>query len=362
MNERYVSKAWPASRPSTLNDVARRAGVSTATVSRCLNKPESVRKQTRMRVLRAIEALGYTPHFGGKALALNRTNTIGAVIPTMENAIFARALQALEEALGESGVTLLVATSHYRPDRELAQIRTLYARGVDGLFLIGQARPDETYALLQGRGVPFVLGWTCGRDPAYGAFALSREADLLCRCVGFDNRSAARAMGARVLEMGHRRIAMIAGRTAWNDRARARIDGVSDALAGAGVVLGPDHVVEAAYTLEAGEHAFCQLMDLPRRPSAVICGNDVLAAGALRGARRLALNVPGDVSVVGFDDIDLAEAVEPALTTVHVPHRQMGWAAGHTLLALRKGEVPEPGVSRVLHTYIVERATLAACP
>ena len=131
----------PNSLP-TLEDVARRAGVSTATVSRCLNEPDRVRPATRARVDAAVNELGYTPHFGGRMLASNRTNTIGAVIPTMENAIFAAGVQALQDELARRGITLLVATSHYDMQREAEQIRVLLGRGVDGLVLIGEDRPE----------------------------------------------------------------------------------------------------------------------------------------------------------------------------------------------------------------------------
>jgi LacI family transcriptional regulator len=332
---------------ATLNDVAREARVSTATVSRCLNFPERVSPEARERVDRAVERLGYTPHFGGRALASNRSNTVGAVIPTMENAIFARGLQALEEALSARGVTLLVATSDYDVRREAQQIRTLMGRGVDGLVLIGEARPQATYDLLQARGVPFVLVWN------------PNTASPHCS-VGFDNRSAARKMSEVVLASGHRRVAMIAGVTEWNDRASDRVAGVRDALAQQGLSLAPPYFVEAVYSLEAGAAAAQSFMALDAPPTAIVCGNDVLAAGAIIGLGALGAAVPADVSVVGFDNIDLAIAVTPALTTVHVPHRRMGRAAAallHTMIA-----DDGPGESVVLETEIVHRASLAAPP
>lgn len=331
-------------RNPTLMDVARRAGVSTATVSRCLNTPATVREETRERVLAVVDALGYTPHFAGRALASKRTHTIGAVIPTMENAIFARALQSVEEVLAGAGATLLVASSGYDPQREEAQIGALLRRGVDGILLIGRARPKSSYDLLRRHGTPFVLTWTLGRRGSPP-------------CVGFDNRAAAHALTERVVDLGHRDIAMIGGETAWNDRAGARIDGVRDGLAARGLELRADRLIEAPYTLEAGADAFRRLAGGERIPTVVICGNDVLAAGALKAARALSLSVPGDVSITGFDDIDLAEAVDPGLTTVHVPHRRMGSAAANTLLALRDGEKTDAHTR--FETWIVERDSLA---
>jgi len=331
----------------TLDDVARRAGVSTATVSRCLNAPDRVRPETRARVEAIVAELGYTPHFGGRALASNRTNTVGVIIPTMESAIFALGLQAMQDELTASGVTLLVATSRYDPEREAKQIRALIGRGVDGLILIGEARPESTYNFLRERRVPFVLVWTYRDDCPYP-------------CVGFANRAAARGMAERVLALGHRRVGMIAGITAGNDRASERVEGVREALLGQGLSLDAPNLVESAYTVGASADAAKRLLALTPRPTAIICGNDVQAAGAIRGAREMGLRTPRDVSVVGFDDIELAIAVEPEITTVRVPHRRMGKAAAEFLL--RMVGSADPGESIEFDTGIVERASLAAPP
>ena len=331
-------------RIPTIDDVARLAGVSTATVSRCLNMPELVRGETRARVEEAVAKLGYTPHFGGRALAANRTNTMGVVIPTMTSAIFALGLQALQEELSTNNVNLLVATSHYDPELELEQIRSLLSRGVEGLALIGESRPEETYRLLRERRVPFVLLWSHRENSPHP-------------CVGFDNRVAARRMAERVLELGHRRIAMVAGVTAWNDRAAGRVAGVREALLEYGSGLEPPYLVETRYTLDESAEAAMKLLALSPRPTAIICGNDAQAAGALRAARASGLRVPEDISIVGFDDIELASAVDPPLTTVRVPHRRMGHAAARNLLAMVRSGAP--GERITFETTIVERGSLA---
>lgn len=311
----------------TLNDVARAAGVSTATVSRCLNTPDLVVPKTRERVLRVVSELGYTPDFGGRTLASRRTNTVGAVIPTMDNAIFARGLQAFQETLSDAGVTLLVASSGYDTEQEAVQIRTLVARGADGLLLIGSARPLSTYQFLRRRGMPYVLTWNLGNADDH--------------FVGFNNARAAAEIAEKVIEFGHRNIAMIAGITSMNDRATDRLRGVRTALREAGLDNSRLPVIEAVYTFEDGGDAFEKLMTRSPRPTAVICGNDVLAAGAMSRAKVLGLVIPDDVSITGFDDIDIAGLVEPAMTTVHVPHRRMGIAAAQLLLRMIAGEATE---------------------
>lgn len=330
----------------TLEDVARAARVSTATVSRVLNTPGQVRGETRARVEAAIAELGYLPHFGGRALALNRTNTVGAVIPTMANAIFARGLQSLQETLAQARIDMLVATSGYDLQREAEQIRTLLARSVDGIVLIGEDRPLESYNLLKSHGTPFVILWTW-------------RADSPRTCIGFDNRAAARAMAEHVIAAGHRSIAMISGLTQWNDRARLRLDGTRDAMRAHGLELEPAYLVESPYSLDEGAAAAMHLLTLKERPTAIICGNDVLAAGAIEGARRAGFAVPGDVSITGFDDVELARVAQPPLTTVHVPHRRMGREGARALLEMMGGGA---GESVKLESEIIERQSLARLP
>lgn len=331
--------------PPTLDDVARVAGVSTATVSRCINDPNMVSKPTRARVEEAIKTLGYTPNFAARSMAAKRTFTIGAIIPTMENAIFARGLQAFQEALHERGYTLLVSSSAYKAEAEEEQIRTLVARGADGLLLIGHDRDPAIYNYLERQRVPVLVAW-------------SYDETAIAPSIGFDNREAMRALADQAISLGHRRVAMISGISLQNDRARMRIEGVRDAMSAHG--LDPQTLVpvEAPYGVSDGAAALIKLMGNHPRPSIVFCGNDVLAAGALRGAHQLGLDVPTDLSIAGFDDIELAQVVTPELTTVHVPHREMGRLAAKELVGMIEDK--REGVSRKLEVRIIDRASVAA--
>lgn len=327
----------------TLDDVARAAGVSTATVSRCLNLPERVAKPTLDRVMRSVEELGYTPNFGARVMAAKRTFTIGAVIPTMENAIFARGLQAFQEELRKRGYMLLVTSTAYDPDVEKEQIRALVAHGADGVLLIGYDRAPEIHAYLEQQNVPALVSWAFSEDQPQHA-------------IGFDNRRSMRDLARHVLELGHTRIAVISGETRGNDRAQQRVEGIRDALREAG--RNPDDlaIIETPYGVQNGEDAFDALMRSDLRPSVVLCGNDVLAVGAVRRAQDLGLRVPEDISVTGFDDIELARIVRPSLTTVHVPHQEMGRRAAQELLGMVAKT--SPGVSVELETSLRMRETL----
>ena len=159
----------------TLADVAKAAGVSTATISRALNEPDKVAQNTRERIEKVVEDLGYTPNFGGRVLASNRSNIVGAVIPTMANAMFASGLQVFQEVLSQSAYNLLVASSGYNAGTELQQIKSLVAQGADGLLLIGSARPDETTRFLKLRNIPYVIAWSYQHDKSryFAGFDLS---------------------------------------------------------------------------------------------------------------------------------------------------------------------------------------------
>ncbi len=343
-------RAGRANSSPTLQDVAREAGVSTATVSRCLNDPARVSETTRNEVLDAVNLLGYAPNFGARALAAKRTDTFGAIIPTMENAIFARGLQAFQEELEQNGITLLVSSSSYSPQLEEKQIRALIARGADALLLIGHDRTPQSYALLESKGIPHVIAWSFAQEGPRTS-------------IGFDNRKAMTLLTEKVLELGHRNLAVISAPRDGNDRARDRCQGVIDALTRHDLDPATLPIIETPYSISNGAEAFQTLVAAENRPTAVLCGNDVLAAGALSRARELGLRVPDDISITGFDDIEIAQIVSPGLTTVHVPHRQMGTHAAKLLVAMRNGDYDDaPAASLELEATITCRDSLGPVP
>ncbi len=307
----------------TLDDVAKAAKVSTATVSRCINLPDRVAKATLDRVNRSIIALGYTPNFGARVMAAKRTMTVGAIIPTMENAVFAKGLQAFQEELHSHGYTLLVSSSAYDPDLEIEQIRALVSRGADALLLIGYDRDPSIYEYLKQQNVPVLIAWAFSRDQDQPS-------------IGFDNRRSMYRLARHVIDLGHSQIGVISGIVKGNDRAAERLEGIRDALRDSGLDPRDLQIIETPYDIRNGQDALDRLMQVNPRITVVMCGNDVLAAGALNRARTRGLTVPDDLSITGFDDIDIAEIVTPSLTTVHVPHREMGRKAAMTLVNILK--------------------------
>jgi len=331
-------------KKATLHDVAARAAVSTATVSRCLNTPGAVRPAVREQVAAAIAELGYVPHGAARALASQRSRTIGAVVPTLDNAIFATGIQRLQKRLVASGYTLLLASSNYDTAQELDEVRALVSRGLDGLVLVGSDHHPALLQLLRDERLPYVHTWTY-------------DATVEHPCVGFDNRRAAARMARYLLDLGHREFAVVSGITRNNNRAAERLQGVRETLSAAGVELRDERLLERRYSLADGREALTLLMAQRRPPSALICGNDVLALGALFGAQSLGIDVPGRLSISGFDDLPLASQVCPALSTMQVPAAEMGLRAAEYLLARIAGESP-PDHTR-LEINVVVRDTTA---
>ncbi|MGG5820390.1 LacI family DNA-binding transcriptional regulator [Falsiroseomonas sp. HW251] len=324
--------------------MAEAAGVSVATVSRALNTPDRVTPALRARVTEAARRLGYLGNGAARALASRRSGAMGALVPTLDNPVFAACIDAFQQRLDAHGMSLLVATAGYDAAAETRGLRTLLQRGVDGILLVGASHEPETWALLPP-GLPAVVTWT------------HRAQGCALPCIGFDNAAAAGRMARHLLSLGHRRIAMIAGLARGNDRASARIDGVRTALAEAGMTLAAPLLAERAYSVAEGSAAMTALLDLPDPPTAVICGNDHLAFGALVAARRKGLAVPADVSITGFDDLDFLAHGDPPLTTVHVPAAEMGRRAADHLAALAGGQAPPAPAE--LEAPVVLRGTTA---
>lgn len=334
-------------KTAKLADVARLAKVSTATVSRALMQPDMVKPATAARIRRAVQALGYVAHGAARALASRRTRTIGAVIPTLDNAIFANTTHALQKTLDEAGYTLLLASHEFDAEVEARVTQALIERGVDGLVLLGTSHHPSVFRMIDTHQVPYVLTWALdasGRHP----------------CIGFDNRAAALRVTCHLLDLGHREFAMITGITAGNERARERVEGVREALAAVGLGLGPGRLVEKPYTLGGGREGMRELLQATPRPTAVICGNDVLAIGALAECHALGLAVPREMSLTGFDDMEIAAAITPGLTTVHFPTAELGCYAAQHLIARIAGEPFEARVE--LPVELVVRGSTAPPP
>ncbi len=332
----------------TIHDVACAAGVSAATVSRSLNLPDQVKPAVRAHVIATAERLGYLADGAARALASRRSGAVGAIVPTLDNPIFATCIAALQQRLDEHGRVLLIASSGYDPAREARDLRGLLERGVDGVMLVGADHAAAVWHLLASARVPVVVTWTTtGAPPGVP-------------CIGFDNQAATRRLVSYLLDIGHRRIAMIAGPSPGNDRATARVAGVREGLARAGIDWPEEYRVERPYSVAAGRATLIEFMSMPRPPTAIICGNDHLAFGALAAAAGMGIRVPAELSLTGFDDLDFAAHATPALTTVHVPAAAMGRQAADCLVAAASARAGPASVE--LEAPVMLRDTTAPPP
>lgn len=308
-----------------LEDVAREAGVSTASVSRVLNRAPHVSERLRKRVEAAIDRLGYVPDGTARALASRRTGAIGALVPTLDNPIFGTMIDSLEQRLKRHDCRLLIATYRYDLDDELQALRTLVQQGVDGVVLIGHDHRPAVQALLTRRQLPFLSCWHSEDDPDWP-------------CIGFDNAVPARRLVEHLLVLGHRRLAVVSAPTVGNDRARARLEGFRQAAEAAGYPLLPERIVTVNYGIAEGVQAFDTLMGLDEPPTAILCGNDTLAFGVMLAAQRAGVRVPEQLSITGFDDLPQACFMSPPLTTVAVPASAIGRWVADDLIARIGGE------------------------
>ena len=331
-----------ASRP-TLEDVARLAGVSLGSASRALSVPDQVKPATLLKVQRAVEHLGYVRNGAAQALASRKTRTVATVYPTLDNPIFAASIQSLQQTLWTLGYQLLVASHEYKPEREGEVLRAILERGVDGIVLVGTDHVDEVFDLARQYRLPYVMTWSTDER---------RTRD----CVGFSYYDAAFEMANLVAQYGHTRIALCVGVAHGNERVRARIAGTRAALKAAGLKLRPDWIEEQPFTFEGGRQAVRNLMVGEAPPTALICGTDIQAVGAMGECRDRGLRVPDDLSVTGSDDIELASLVEPRLTTVHVPTAEIGVRAAKRIVGLI--EAIESPAETELTTRLVVRDSL----
>jgi len=329
---------------ATMNDVARQANVSIATVSHVINGTRFVSAERVERVHVAMRELGYTPDATARSLRVGRTDTIGLVVPDNSNPFFAALARWIEEAGFESGYTTILANSNERPDREHRYVSTLVSKRVDGLILSPSRGDHSTLTrLLLSANIPVVV---VDRDAALP------NADVVL----YDNEGGSEEATRYLLELGHTRIGCVAG-PADASSATERVRGFRNAIAEAGLPAQP--VVEADFHFSGGREATARLLERGADFTALFAANDLMAAGAVRELHSRGISVPGDVSVIGFDDAPLAEMISPALTTMRQPLQEMAQAAVSLLLSrLTDADSGQP-TRRVLPTTLVIRESTA---
>ena len=306
----------------SIKDIAKAAGVSHSTVSRALSDSPLVSAETKGRIQLLAREMGYSPDAQARSLVMGRTQTVGVVVTTLVDPFIAEIVQSIENTAHMHEYCVILASSDSDPEREIAAVEMLHSKRVDGVIVISSRVGALYQNHLDSLAVPVVL--LNSHSEQRGPYTFS---------VGVDNARGGFAATTHLVDAGHRRIAYVRG-AAEHSNDLARFDGYCQALSVADVAFDPALVVPGTGCAEGGERALDVLSVLSNRPTAVFCYNDMTAIGLLQAARGKGLSVPGDLAVVGFDDIPLASYVEPSLTTVAQPTGELGQQAMKMVLDL----------------------------
>ena len=324
----------------TIRDVARAAGVSTATAARALGGYGHASPAARRKVTESARRLGYRPNVVARALVSRATTTVGLVVGDIENPFFAAAARGLSDVMDAHGYTVLLANADEDAGRERRAVDALRARQVDGMVVVpAPGASPEHLAELVTAGVPLVL-----LDRAVVGVAAD---SVLAR-----NAGGARAAVAHLAALGHRRIGVVSDSPEITSSAE-RIQGYRQALRAAGIAPVPGLISIGGPTRDDGEAAALRLLDRPDRPTAVFTANNFMTVGALRAARALGLRIPDDLALVGFDDLDWTTLVQPPVTVVRQPVADLGRVAGERLLRRLDGDAGPPRRIRLDANLIV---------
>lgn len=332
----------------TLRDVARVAGVHPATVSRALNEETRalVNEETARRVLEAAEELGYQPNPIARGLKTNRSYTIGVLIPDLTNPLFPPILRGIEDRLESAGYTPLAANTDNDPERELLDSQAMRARQVDGIIAATARRDHRLHDALIEAGIELVL-------------VNRRQEELPVSSATADDSMGIRLAVEHLLGLGHTRIAHLAGPLDYST-GLDRYDGFHATMRAGGVEVDPELVVVAeAFTESEGARLCRQLMDGGPRFTAVAAANDLLALGCYDVLAERGLRCPEAISVVGFNDMPFADRFQPPLTTIHIPHYEIGKAAAE-LMVERLGSADSPPRAVRLEPHLMVRGSTGA--
>jgi len=333
----------------TRNDVARLAGVSPALVSYVLNNgPRPVSEKTRLRVLKAIRDLDYQPSAVARNLRLQRTSTLGLILPDTQNPYFSEVTRGIEWIAFENDYTVILCHSGYSMERELQYVNALRAQRVAGVIWIPATASLEPYNRLVKFGVPTVL---------LDRFIPGQKVTAVVA----DNLRGGYLATQYLIQLGHQRIGAIS-RPVDLSHSQGRIQGYLAALREAGLPIDERLIVPGGYWLENGRKAFEQLMTLEDPPTALFAYNDIMAIGALRAAHQHGLKIPDDFSIIGFDNIPEADFTSPALTTISQPKFDMGRTGTELLLRLISGENPSVESLPPLDVDLIVRESTGKAP
>jgi len=333
---------------STISDVAKRAGVSTMTVSRVINNSGYISQETQERVMKAVTELGFVPNALARSLRFKQTKTIALVLTDITNPFFTTLARGVEDAASKNGFTVMFSNTDESVAEEAEHINTLLQKQVDGVLLVPAGSSSETITFIQERGTPLVV--------------LDRRVPgVLVDTVRCDSLPGAYEVTRHLIELGHRRIAMLSGPLEISTSAD-RAAGYRRAMQEAGIAIDPQWLRYGMFTQRSGYELARDILPLTPRPTAVFAGNNFIAIGAYTALREAGLRIPQDISLVTFDDLPAPLVLEPFLTTVDQPAYEMGYQATQLLLAYLGGEPPAEPREILLPTRLIIRCSSGKPP
>lgn len=335
--------------PVTIIDVARKAGVSPSTVSRVISNNPRISKETADKVRRIMKELGYHPNEIAKSLVSKTTRTLGIILPRpadelFQNLFFSEVIRGIVAHASRSGYDLLMAAGTSGQEEVDAIARLVNGRRVDGIILLYSRRDDPLIAYLAERSFPFVL---IGRSEQYPQ-VLS---------VDNDNVQAAYDATRHLIAQGHERIGFVSGPPNLIV-SKDRMEGYVKALADAGLQADPEWIVEGEFLQESGYRAMSYFMNLPKRPTALVAIDDIVAFGVLRGLSELGFRVPRDLSIVGFNNLSLSQLATPPLSSIDIGIYQIGYTASQTLIRAVREESGQLQPIIIPHKLVVRESSL----
>lgn len=334
---------------ATMKDVAERARVSITTVSHVVNGTRFVSEKVRDRVTRVMEELGYRPNVLARGLRRGESSIVGLIVPDATNPYFAEIARSVEDACAERGYGVILCNSDGSAERQEKAVEVLASNRVGGLVLVSVGVTHREAALFEGLSIPMVM-----LDREIPGFPVDS--------IQIDNALGGFQATEHLLALGHRRIACLAGSSQVSP-SLDRVDGYRRALGQAGIPVDPDLIMTGDFTPDGGYACARKIMDMgENRPTALFACNDLMAFGAITAFFEGGLRVPGDISVVGFDDIGLASYFNPTLTTVAQPRHEMGQMAVKILLERMQKDGQQPGRSVLLETQLRVRRSTGPVP
>ncbi|NIY76431.1 LacI family transcriptional regulator [Thalassospira sp. HF15] len=337
---------------ATIEDVARQAGVSIATVSRALHKPDVVSETTREKVQTAIAATGYTANVMARNLRLNRSGMILLLVPDIGNPFFSSILSGIEKGASQAGYNVLIGDTQNDPEREATYAAYLRSNQADAMILLNGRLPAPLAKAPANATSPVVIA--CERIPG-----------CALPTVIIDNDEASFVATRHLIDLGHTRIAHVSGPTG-NILTTDRVTGYRRALKSAGITSEPNLIYRGDFSIDSGIAAGRALLaDAKTRPTAVCCASDGMAIGVIVAAKEVGLRIPQDLSVVGFDDIPHAAAYDPPITTVRQPRRRLGEQAIALLLDRLGSKIPSAHHDSgpvIVPTELIIRQSTGPCP